>query len=628
MNARAKQSASGSKAISATGSGSCTCSEPFYGEGCEHGGCPPGQRLDRDAEVDNRSEKYPKWEACVPCQSGKFKNYSGTEDCSTCPGGYVPVNGTSCFPCENGKFPSPDHNNEICVSCVTGSVAIAGSPSCTACEAGFEPNEDKSLCIPCPTGWYAGPRSAKCNPCGEGSVPEPGKSSCKMCTGQMYAQPGDEVCRKCTFPSMILGEDNRCTPLYTALFLLAFFLLLFFVLAVFGRLHLHCLKRHLNKLVAGKDWEELHSTQATLFEFGLWKHQACKEVTACKQKVKSQSFQLGISLQYVFERLEDVYKDIAQKAEWRLDEWGPVTNSGYLVKARNCGLQLLDAVAAWDALPTCEYPKNPNFHQVAGLLAYGPLALGKHLCCPRDGQPDCSIVDALQAESSSAKAIWFLSWVWGYSFSTVYKALTRWWERHRIISGASLEDGIYMWWCVFVNNQFRMLEAGLVEEPGDLFDVFGQQLEGIGKMLMCLDSMSSGQYTSRIWCIFEVFVACQRSIPTTVILPELEVGAVASVKDLTRECKVDAEQAKASVQKDADAIKKHIKEKHQSFEYVNRTVEHALWCEVIEYLERSESAQPSHESTSTGPATTLTESDVSMEKSEMPSAHTGKCILQ
>lgn len=156
MNARAKQSASGSKAISATGSGSCTCSEPFYGEGCEHGGCPPGQRLDRDAEVDNRSEKYPKWEACVPCQSGKFKNYSGTEDCSTCPGGYVPVNGTSCFPCENGKFPSPDHNNEICVSCVTGSVAIAGSPSCTACEAGFEPNEDKSLCIPCPTGWYAG----------------------------------------------------------------------------------------------------------------------------------------------------------------------------------------------------------------------------------------------------------------------------------------------------------------------------------------------------------------------------------------------------------------------------------------------------------------------------------------
>ena len=93
-----------------------------------------------------------------------------------------------------------------------------------------------------------------------------------------------------------------------------------------------------------------------------------------------------------------------------------------------------------------------------------------------------------------------------------WQALARWWERHRIISGTSLEDGLYMWWCVFVNNQFRMLEAGLVEEPGDLFDVFGQQLEGIGKMLMCLDNMTSGQYTSRIWCIFEVFVACQRPV--------------------------------------------------------------------------------------------------------------------
>ena len=89
----------------------------------------------------------------------------------------------------------------------------------------------------------------------------------------------------------------------------------------------------------------------------------------------------------------------------------------------------------------------------------------------------------------------------------VRQALARWWERHRIVSG--VDDGIYMWWCVFVNNQFRMLEAGQVEEPGDLFEVFGQQLQGIGKMLMCLDKMG-GQYTSRIWCIFEVFVACQR----------------------------------------------------------------------------------------------------------------------
>lgn len=155
-DARSKRLASNaSKATPATGSGNCTCSEPFYGETCEHGLCPPGQRLDRDAQVDMRSKKYPKWEACVPCQSGKVKNHSGIEECSTCPGGYIPLNGTSCVACEAGTTPSPDHNNEICMPCPIGSVAGSGNASCTPCEAGEAPSEDRSLCILCASGSVA-----------------------------------------------------------------------------------------------------------------------------------------------------------------------------------------------------------------------------------------------------------------------------------------------------------------------------------------------------------------------------------------------------------------------------------------------------------------------------------------
>lgn len=88
-------------------------------------------------------------------------------------------------------------------------------------------------------------------------------------------------------------------------------------------------------------------------------------------------------------------------------------------------------------------------------------------------------------------------------------------------------------------------------------------------------------------------------------------------------------QAKASVQADADAIKEHIKKKHKCFEYVNQTVEHALWCEVIEYVERSKSSKissrPSQESTTVGPST-LTESEDSRRSSGL-SAH-GQCNLQ
>ena len=48
--------------------------------------------------------------------------------------------------------------------------------------------------------------------------------------------------------------------------------------------------------------------------------------------------------------------------------------------------------------------------------------------------------------------------------------------------------------------------SGRRQDASKLFDVFGRQLSGIGKMLMCLDKMREGNYTSRIWCIFEAWM--------------------------------------------------------------------------------------------------------------------------
>ena len=194
-----------------------------------------------------------------------------------------------------------------------------------------------------------------------------------------------------------------------------------------------------------------------------------------------------------------------------------MTRSGYLVKTRYDATQASQAPhhesaqdeAAWSRLPPCSPPEDPNFHQVASVLAYGPWALGKHQCCPRDGRADCSVVDALQVNSHSGRATWFMSWAWGYHFTTVQKALKRWWAKHQIVCGAGAMFGtestdrptgasnVYVWWCVFVNNQFRMLEDGLKEEADDLFQVFGGRLEEIGKMLMCMDKLRNGTYTTR-----------------------------------------------------------------------------------------------------------------------------------
>lgn len=230
------------------------------------------------------------------------------------------------------------------------------------------------------------------------------------------------------------------------------------------------------------------------------------------------------------------------------------------------------------------------------------MGLGKEPPMPQDGKMDCSIVDALQASKNSSKATWFLSWVWSYRIDDMHRALERWWDRQAAVSGQSDCTDVYIWWCVFVNNQFRMLEGNQVEEPEKLFSVFGQ-LKGIGKMLMCFDKLKGCAYTTRIWCIFEVFVACE-DIPTTLIVPDVQVTGVNTLGELTKECRVNAEEASAYFARDAEAIKKHITEKHKGFRHVNQTVEKELWCEVIKYLE-STSQPPAAPVTAIAPPATV-----------------------
>lgn len=58
--------------------------------------------------------------------------------------------------------------------------------------------------------------------------------------------------------------------------------------------------------------------------------------------------------------------------------------------------------------------------------------------------------------------------------------------------------------------------------------------------------------------LLQVFVAFQKNIPTTAILPELEVDNIKTLTELTRQCRVDAQSARAAVQEDEVMIKKKI----------------------------------------------------------------------
>ena len=60
--------------------------------------------------------------------------------------------------------------------------------------------------------------------------------------------------------------------------------------------------------------------------------------------------------------------------------------------------------------------------------------------------------------------------------------------------------------------------------------------------------------------VIQVFVACQRSIPTTVILPKLELDSIETLEERIKQCCVDAASAQASIEEDAIMIKKKIME--------------------------------------------------------------------
>ena len=55
--------------------------------------------------------------------------------------------------------------------------------------------------------------------------------------------------------------------------------------------------------------------------------------------------------------------------------------------------------------------ENPNFHEMAPVVATGETGLGYGKTCPEDGEPHCSIVDAVE-EHHKGKVSHFVSWCW------------------------------------------------------------------------------------------------------------------------------------------------------------------------------------------------------------------------
>ena len=81
--------------------------------------------------------------------------------------------------------------------------------------------------------------------------------------------------------------------------------------------------------------------------------------------------------------------------------------------------------------------------------------------------------------------------------------------------GDGLVGPCYFYVCFFVNNQFRIIVEQTAAGSDNLEDVFKDNLKRIGKMVAILDTWERPVYLTRIWTVFEQFVASAIEIEVT-----------------------------------------------------------------------------------------------------------------
>eukprot|EP00435_Cladocopium_sp_Y103_P060728 s1084_g22.t1 len=126
----------------------------------------------------------------------------------------------------------------------------------------------------------------------------------------------------------------------------------------------------------------------------------------------------------------------------------------------------------------------PTFIDLETAFWFSEQPIGQDIICPRDGEAGCALVQsALQ------------------------------------MFGDGLVGPCYFYVCFFVNNQFRMRLGS-----DNLEEVFEDNLRRIGKMVAVLDTWERPVYLTRIWTVFEQFVASTIQIEVQFVMPKTAVN--------------------------------------------------------------------------------------------------------
>ena len=163
-------------------------------------------------------------DACENCERGKFADASsGT--CETCdPGKQPQTDSTGCEGCksaevleqvygtsvnEDGETVIDHESEDIASGQKSNLVSLGNGELCTACSAGFQPDDDRASCERCEEGLYS-EFGFECRACDDpGYEPTADAASCAQCPAGQYA-PRGEVCTACGAGKQVNGRQDDC----------------------------------------------------------------------------------------------------------------------------------------------------------------------------------------------------------------------------------------------------------------------------------------------------------------------------------------------------------------------------------------------------------------------------------
>ena len=336
------------------------------------------------------------------------------------------------------------------------------------CQPGRAPGQNALMCERCGVGQYS--TGDSCQGCPPGSVPSKDRDACEDCPVLQYSVSGANTCLACNLPLALV--DNECVWWHLPVLALALS-----ALTVAVHLLFRCLRSRREKKITrvmeevyDELWDEEPAMVATytekLVSLGLPKVQI--QQTFCEIRAL-QSERAGVSIRYL---LSGEFTQLAADRSGK-DE--------------------------------------PTFMDLKTAFWLSEQPIGRDIICPRDGKAGCALVDWIPREHRRQQTH-FMSWTWKYTLQQVQSALQ--------MFGDGLVGPCYFYVCFFVNNQFRILLEQIASGSDNLEAVFEDNLKRIGKMVAILDTWKRPVYLTRIWTVFEQFVASTLQIEVQFVMPK------------------------------------------------------------------------------------------------------------